>query len=321
MFSFFILKGIDGITQAYQFTQFYASPTFLNPAFAGAGVCQRLTTNYRMQWASIPGAFQTYLLAFDHAIMRKNSGVGVLITTDKAGSGGLSTTSFNAQYSYHLTLSREWRLNAGAQIGYVARSINFDKLIFGDQIAHGTATSVTPQTNDFKGYLDASSGILLYSHDLWIGLSTHHLNTPNQSLLGAKSQLPVLYSVHLGWVIPLVHRGMAGKSITHITPAINYRAQGKFDQFDAGCYYEYSKFVFGLWYRGIPFFKAYKRGYPNHDAVAFLIGTSIERFKFGYSYDLTISWLAGSTGGSHELSLTYQFCQWKRKSAIPCPKF
>src|SRR5437764_3029465 len=103
IYSFFfacILLPSYCFSQAYQLTQFYAAPTFLNPAFAGTGSCQRLTTNYRIQWPSIPGAYRTYLLAFDHYIEKKNSGIGFLFTNDQAGSGNLRSTSFNAQYSY-----------------------------------------------------------------------------------------------------------------------------------------------------------------------------------------------------------------------------
>jgi len=47
-------------------------------------------------------------------------------------------------------------------------------------------------------------------------------------------------------------------------------------------------------------------------------------FKFGYSYDITVSALSNSTGGSHELSLGFQFeCRPKKKRfrAISCPSF
>jgi type IX secretion system PorP/SprF family membrane protein len=327
-------------------TQFYAAPTFLNPAFTGADACARLTTNYRIQWPSVPGAFRTYLLAFDHRIERKNSGIGFLFTNDKAGSGNLRSTNFNAQYSYQLQLSRVWAFNAGCEAGYAERNYDFNKFIFGDQIAYGTATSVEQPLNDKVRYLDLSSGALLYSDKSWVGFSAHHLNQPNQALVGEKSPLPILYSVHGGWVLPITAKGEAGKIFAKhsITAAFNYRAEKKFDQVDIGCYYaytgvvqniwpglekelpkkSYASFVVGIWYRGIPVLKAYKPGYPNDDALAFLVGMTVDRFKFGYSYDVTISWLAGSTGNAHELSICYQFCDptaKKRRSAIPCPKF
>ncbi|MBI4947027.1 MAG: type IX secretion system membrane protein PorP/SprF [Bacteroidetes bacterium] len=338
------------LAQAYQMTQFYAAPVFLNPAFAGADACARLTTNYRMQWPSIPGGFRTYLLAFDHRLARQNSGIGFLFTNDKAGSGNLRATTFNAQYSYQLQLTRKWGFNAGFEAGYAQRNYDFNKFIFGDQIAYGTTTSVEQPLYDKVRYLDLSSGMLLYSDKSWIGFATHHLNQPNQALVSDQSHLPILYSVHGGMVIPITSKGTAGKVFAKhsITPAINYRAEKEFDQVDVGCYYSfteaveniwpglekelpkkgtksYASFVAGVWYRGIPILKAYKTGYPNNDAFAFLLGMTIDRFKFGYSYDLTISGLAGYTAGAHELSICYQFCDpnatRKRKSAIPCPKF
>lgn len=315
------LSTVGCFAQAYQFTQFYAAPTFLNPAFAGAGTCARLTTNYRIQWPSIPGAFRTYLLAFDHDIAKKKSGIGFLFTNDKAGSGNLRSTGFNAQYAYHLVLSRKWVFNAGFEAGYAVRNYDFNKFIFGDQIAYGTATSVEQPTYERRGYLDLSSGMLLYSEQTWIGFSARHLNQPNQALVSEESRLPILFSVHAGRKITVVYRGESGKTFTYFTPAFNYRAEKKFDQLDIGTYYTFDPLVVGVWYRGIPIFKAYKPGYQNNDAIAFLAGVTIDRLKFGYSYDITISRLAGYTGGSHELSISYQFCNWVRKSAIPCPKF
>ncbi|MBI2269209.1 MAG: type IX secretion system membrane protein PorP/SprF [Bacteroidetes bacterium] len=327
-FANYCLQNTTCFAQAYQFTQFYASPTFLNPAFVGSGnVCSRITTNYRIQWPSIPGAFKTYLLAYDHSISKTNSGIGFIFANDRAGSGNLRSTSLGAQYSYQLTLSRKWAFNAGFEAGYAMRNYDFNKYVFGDQIAYGTPTSIEQSGNDQVQYLDFSSGFVLYSEKIWAGFSARHLNQPNQALQGGISRLPVLYSVHGGYVIPIAIDGEDGasKGKNHsVTTAFNYRSENKFDQVDIGVYYTYYRqLVFGVWYRGIPLLKAYKRGYPNNDAIAFLVGTTIDRFKFGYSYDVTISWLAGYTAGAHEISLSYQFCPSKkfRKSAIPCPKF
>jgi hypothetical protein len=100
--------------------------------------------------------------------------------------------------------------------------------------------------------------------------------------------------------------------------------QGKFDQLDAGLYLTLEPMVFGLWYRGLPI-KNYEPGLPNNDAAIFLVGYKQDNLSVGYSYDLTVSRLGVSTGGSHELSLTYTFAspQSRKKFAkkIPCPKF
>lgn len=317
------LPATDCFSQAIQLTQFYAAPTFLNPAFAGLGTCSRVGTNYRIQWPEIPGAFITTLVSFDHQISKKKTGIGLLFTNDKAGSGNLHSSSFYGQYSHQFLLGHGWSVNAGAEAGYTIRDYNFSKFIFGDMIAYGTSTSVEQPNALRVHYLDLSSGVLFYDRRTWIGLAAHHLNMPNQAVISSESPLPILYSVHLGTKIPV------GKKIDSkdnnpkesITPAINYRAEKEFDQLDIGCYYSRSPLVLGIWYRGIPLLKAYKPGYQNNDAVALIAGVAVDRFKLGYSYDITISRLFGSTSGSHEISISYQFCVRKGKTVFACPKF
>lgn len=320
-----LLPTVYCFSQAYQLTQFYAAPTFLNPAFAGTAACARLVSNYRVQWPSIPGAFTTSMVALDNSLKKKSS-IGFLFVSDRAGSGNLRSTSFNGQYSYQLVLNREWAFNAGFEAGYTIRDYNFSKFIFGDQIAYNTPTSVEQPRYDKVQYLDLASGALLYSEKSWFGFSARHLNMPNQAILGGESRLPVLYSVHGGIVIPLSSKGGAAKVFTRhsITPSINYRHEKKFDQMDVGCYYTYNPFSLGIWYRGIPLLKGYQLGYRNDDAIAFLAGVAAGQLKIGYSYDYTISHLMGFTGGAHEVSLSFQFCNPKKKkmkSIIACPKF
>ncbi|MCB0784426.1 MAG: type IX secretion system membrane protein PorP/SprF, partial [Flavobacteriales bacterium] len=53
-----LLAGVMSAQDAH-FTQFYATPTYLNPAFAGTTLQTRFGAIYRDQWPSIPGSFVT----------------------------------------------------------------------------------------------------------------------------------------------------------------------------------------------------------------------------------------------------------------------
>ena len=66
-----------------QFTQFYAAPTYLNPAFAGTTTQSRISGNYRLQWPGIPGAFRVENIAFDRYLPSINSGMGFLMTQSR----------------------------------------------------------------------------------------------------------------------------------------------------------------------------------------------------------------------------------------------
>jgi len=322
LFAYCLLPFAYSNGQALQLTQFYAAPTFINPSFAGLGTCSRVNTNYRIQWPEIPGAFTTMLVSFDHQLKKRN-GIGFLFTNDRAGSGNLHSTSFAGQYSHQFLLGHGWSANAGAEAGYTIRDYNFSKFVFSDMLAYGTSTSVEQPNALRVHYLDLSSGVLLYDRRTWVGFAAHHLNMPDQAVISSESRLPILYSVHLGTKIPVGKRidPKDNNPNESITPAFNYRHSKKFDQVDIGLYYSKLPLVIGLWYRGIPVFKAYKPGYQNNDAIALIAGIAIDRFKFGYSYDLTISRLWKNTAGSHEISLSYQFCKQQSKKAFACPKF
>lgn len=309
------------------FTQFYALPTYLSPAFAGTTVQSRFGLQFRDQWPSIPGAFVSFNFAADQYLRKLNSGIGLIATRDQAGSGALSTTSITAQYAYEIRLKHKVYLRPALQIGYVSRAVDHSKLIFNDQLARGDGSS----TNSHLGrqsvsYTDLGSGLLLFGPQLWFGVAVQHMNRPNQSLLEGESVLPSQFNVHGGYRFPLSSGGMVRKDAQTIVAAFNYRAQGKFDQLDIGAYYERDPFFAGVWYRGLPV-KSYKAGIANNDAVALLVGFKVGDWRFGYSYDVTISRLAMNSGGAHELTTIFEIADKRKRNSmarrrvVPCAKF
>ena len=43
-----------------EFTQYYANPLYLNPAFAGSNICPRIHVNYRNQWPGLAANYVTF---------------------------------------------------------------------------------------------------------------------------------------------------------------------------------------------------------------------------------------------------------------------
>lgn len=326
LISVFYTNRVSG--QDIHFTQFYASPLYLNPAFAGANVCSRLSLTYRNQWPAISQTYQTMMATFDHDLQFYNIGVGLLLAQDKAGSGSLTTTIVSPTVSYGLKVNREVMMRFGLQPGIIFKSVDFSKLTFGDQLANGGTNVPTVETPTSNQVLpDINASMLVYTKKFWGGLSLFHMLKPEQSLTGnTDSELPFKFSLHGGMKINLSGRGLEDLDYQSLSPAFNFRAQEKFSQLDIGLYYTKYLFNVGLWYRGIPVLKSYEPGRINNDAMAIVIGIQTERFNTGYSYDFTISGLSNKSGGAHELTLAYQFCKAKRKKSkfslqVPCPKF
>ena len=115
-----ILLTAPSVTaQDPQFSQFYAAPLYLNPAFAGSTGQARVGMNYRNQWPSIDANFNTISAYADTYIESKNSGVGVLINRDKEGTLGLQSMSISLQYAYDLQLIKGLSFRPGFQAGRV----------------------------------------------------------------------------------------------------------------------------------------------------------------------------------------------------------
>lgn len=315
------------VAQDAQLTQFYATPTYINPAFAGTGLQTRFGLVARDQWPAIPGAFITTNFAMDHNLSEVNSGLGLMVHHDRSGSGALSYTSVTGQYAYEMQLKRKVFLRPALQIGWVQHAVDYSRLVFGDQLARGGTVGTYENMDGTRiGYTDLGTGLLFFTPKLWLGTALHHLNRPNQSLLLNEARVPMKFSMHGGYRVT-VRTPVILKNPQSFVFAFNYKAQQKFDQLDMGMYFEREPFFIGLWYRGVPLFKRYGPGYANNDALAILVGTIVNDMRIGYSYDLTVSRLASHSGGAHELTIGYEIAsRHKKRSAskrrvVPCAKF
>jgi type IX secretion system PorP/SprF family membrane protein len=322
-----------------QFSQFYAAPLYLNPAFAGSTGQARAGINYRNQWPAIDANFTTMAAFFDYYIEDKRSGVGVLLMRDQEGLANLRSISLALQYSYELNITDNLGFRPGFQVGLYNRDINFDKLTFGDQINESTgfidrATAETFDTQRSKTFVDLTAGGVLFTRVAWLGVSASHLNRPNQSLIGERNLLPMKLSVHGGFKY-FMRPGVVGSGIyareaeRSIAPAFQYRHQGEFDQIDLGVYFTFEPLVLGTWYRGVPFKTI--NGLSNNESIVLLLGfTKLgakDAINLGYSFDYTISKLGTGSGGAHEFSLVYTWPMRNPrkppadKLVIPCPDF
>ncbi len=320
-----LLFCVKSNAQDPHFSQFYANPMYLNPAYTGAQVCPRVIMNYRNQWPNLPGDFVTYNTSLDFAL-NQYGGVGLIALHDEAGNGVLTTTKISLLYSYHANLSGATTLSAGFQASYFQRSLNSNQY-FGDMIddLYGFIyPSFDPFSNeDFfnASYIDFSGGLLLTSDNYYAGLAVHHLTEPNYAFLSSSNEgrLPMKITFHGGTTVFLEDLGLLANTFlsgfTHFNPHLIFQKQADSEQINIG-----GSFISENWAYGM----SYRRGFNNSDAIILILGYELNRYKIGYSYDLTVSKLGINSGGAHELSLQIQLdCFYKKptQNAIPCPKF
>lgn len=315
-----------GWAQDPQLSQSFAAPLYLNPALTGNTYQDRIILNYRMQWAGVPRGFETYAVSYDHRSEKLHSGIGGMVMRDRAGSNGLAFTHAALSYSYEARINRTSAVRGGIRAGYTSRHFDPSNLLFADQVIRdNAAVTIEPAMIERVHYMDVSAGVMYYNEHVWAGASFNHLNRPQQSLLiTGDTRLPIRGSVHAGYRWAIDGQRM-DRAETIGTLAVHYKAQDKWDQLDLGGYLTHQGLMAGLWYRGIPGFKAYRPGYPNNEAFIVLLGYETPmQLQVAYSYDITISTLTMASRGAHELSVIYE---WPRKAktrkyrVVPCPKF
>lgn len=200
---FLLLIGVLSNAQDMHFTQYYAAPLYLNPAFTGANTCSRGNLTYRNQWPGISKAYKSFLVSGEHFFSKQRLGVGLLIGNDEAGSAQLRTSIVVPSVAYEITVNRSTSIRFGLQPGIGMRSVNYSRFLFGDQIARGNNSASVENMIKSKVFFDANAGALLYNSNYYIGLSVFHINKPNESLLDDKSRLPIKYSLQGGFTYKL----------------------------------------------------------------------------------------------------------------------
>ncbi|MBN1598576.1 MAG: PorP/SprF family type IX secretion system membrane protein [Bacteroidales bacterium] len=320
-----ILLSALCLAQDPQFSRFYSNSLYMAPSFASSTGQNRFALSYRNQWPAIKTGYKTYTASFDHYFDKLNSGAGVLFMRDVAGSANLTSTNISLLYTYDFRIKNTLHVRPGLNFTYTERSIDFDRLIWGDQMsASGNAPSSGEVVSyDKVGDLDCAVSGLIYNENFWLGASADHLLHPNQSLYEQEFSNDNYGLVDTKIQVFGGYRFIIKEKLLRPTPTtlqltLLYKNQSGFNQLDLGFYWNYEPLILGVWYRGVPVIEN-----STNDAVVLLVGLKTLRYNIGYSYDFTTSKLLMSSGGSHEISFSFTFGKPKKKrrsrKMVPCP--
>jgi len=297
LFSTLVIYAVDDVNgQDPVFSQFYASPIYMNPAFAGSTNCSRAVFNYRMV-RSVEN-LHTANFSYDRYINRLYGGIGVIATTDQTNML-LSRNSIHGMYAYHLTVTSDFSINFGMQAGYIMNNVHWDKFVFPDP-------NEPKPDNTWQHSVDFAAGILFYSDRFYGGVSAHHLHEPDVSIIDAgNAVLPMKLTGHLGMYFEPGSGDPRRRDDPdyYFSPNIVFQRQGEYDHLSAGMYFGVKPVMLGIWYR-----HWFDRGdlAPNNFLVA-LVGLNMDDYRIGLSYDVSTTGLSGDIYTALELSLAFRF--------------
>ncbi len=285
-----------------EYSQFYANPLDLNPAFTGTSAQSRLALNYRNQWPQQGSTYVNYAVSFDRFYQKVGGGFGAQIRSNRELNGIVQSTNLNVDYSYHVKINPRFFLNLGLQAGICYKQLDYGNLVFPDMINQLTGeryiSSETIPENSTKFYPDFGVGVLGQYDSFYGGIAVYHLNQPDESMFTGdyKGKLPMKFTVHFGAKSYRWHRGLLSRRFT-LSPNVIYQRQANFQQINLGLYILEKSFAGGLWYR--------QTSGIQPESLILMLGMMREKFKVGYSYDYTLSKVGNYANGAHELSLIF----------------
>lgn len=310
------------------FSQFFASPLTLNPAFAGKFDGDfRVAGIHRNQWPTINRAFVTTSVAADFRILQSaiaendTWGVGLMGFSDQSANGAVKINYGSVGTAFHKGLDEVGyhQIGAAFQVTYANMLINTQGLKFLDQLTPygftNTTTEVFDNTSLKNQYVDFNAGILYNGsttdyNNFYFGVSMYHINRPKQSFTGAHFILNPRTTLHGGGYFSV------GQTSTLHVSAV-HSIQGKAHETLLGGAYQFrlnenekpTSFYAGSWMR-------------FGDAVIPYLGLEFGSFRIGASYDVNISDLktASNSRGGMEISLIY-IKKDPESKGINCPKF
>ena len=327
------MYGFSGnyiLAQDIHFSQFGSSPLNLNPAQTGFfDGDYRFVGNHRSQWKSVSKPYTTFSGSADMVLnglsdTRNRYNGGILFNHDKAGDSQLSFTQFALSFSLLRAVGRDsiHFFSAGAQVGYVSRSINYSNLTFDEQydgdVFNPNIGNTENFENDKHGYADINLGVawLVKASEKFkvgAGFSIQHVNRPNDAFFGQTTKMFSRMQIDVKLDFPITTR-------IDLVPALLYMNQGSFKELTGGTSARYSiselpgrryAFYLGGWYR-------------QSDAMIASAGLDYNNLYVGVSYDFNTSDLerASNGKGGYELSLIYIIRKVKPIGIKPpCPLY
>ena len=281
-----------------QFTQYMFNEMVVNPAYAGARECLSATLLYRNQWTGIEGAPVTESFSIHSPIVNQKMGLGLTVINDKITV--MRNTGVFANYAYRLQLPKG-KLSFGLQAGFVNHIEKLSELtpnqIDDPQFASNTPKLLLP---------NAGFGMFYYTTNFYAGLSIPKLITNTVDASETKKVTNKTDAKNWNWHITAGYVATLSESIKLKPTVMLKKTGGSSIDLDASLNALFNDLVWlGAAYR-------------TQDAVSIVAGIQItKQMRFGYAFDYSTSSLKNFNGGSHEITLGYDFSFDKTKIVTP----
>ena len=306
------------------FTQFFNTPVYYNPAFTGLNTGLQARFTFRDQWPNLPSPFKSYYFSADvgERNLPGSGGLGLIMNSDNDGMGFIKNFSLGLNFSVRVPLSEFMVSQVGIKAAVCEKSVNWDDFVFTDQLSekYGNiySSGFARPDNNKKVFPDFGvGGLVQFTNEAsrlngTIGAAIDHIFQPDEGFLSTqKSPLPRKWVFHTDFIITTSDEGYSSYGVKgagdplKLNPGIIYQYQNGLSTLQAGLNLLKFNIYLGAWYKAA-------MGSNGSSAMALMAGyryifAEDMSIKFMYSYDLQMAGRAQGTGGAHEVSLILDF--------------
>jgi type IX secretion system PorP/SprF family membrane protein len=250
------------IAQDNYFAAYNTSKTNTNPAFTGSDSAFVLSSA-----AAFQQQYNQVFVSADNYFRRLRGGLGFNYNRENIGDGIMITSRVNLTYAPHFEFfHHRLAFQPALSLGLFEKNIDWSRLTYGDMIderkgfVYDSKESLNLKS---KSNIDISGGILLYAGSFYGGFAVHHINQPDEGLLGT-SKLPARYILHGGMELQIGSR-------FQVSPNVMFQQQQNFSMFLLGATVKYSWLVAGI-------------AMGNSNTFVSTVGIQNRFFKISYSY-------------------------------------
>jgi type IX secretion system PorP/SprF family membrane protein len=316
-----IAIGVTGTSfaqQLPQYSQYLRNQFMVNPGAAGVYDFYDITVGGRYQWAGFDNAPMTAYVYGSTTLpfkkvrynpsLRTSQGpvknpeiktgklkhaVGAQMVADEYGA--FRKLSFAGTYAIHLPLSTKVNMSFGTKLGVSNNSFLQDRATVLTEMPGYTGPAMTDQeyydyiaNQSATNFMDIGAGLYIYSNRMFFGFSADQLTGDMVSFGSGTANFDpnMHFMITGGYKMPL-------NDNLSLMPAVLAKIMAPAPvSIEGSLQLEYKEWLwFGLSYR-------------HTDAVIAMLGANIsEKFKFGYSFDYSLSRFNDYSAGGHEIML------------------
>ncbi|MBN2214485.1 MAG: type IX secretion system membrane protein PorP/SprF [Bacteroidales bacterium] len=284
--------------QDYQVSQYMFDQISFNPGAAGNHDVVSISGILRNQWTGMEGTPEDIILSasIPFRLFKKDHGVGLTVFRELIGFQ--EDIDLKVAYAYRANIG-DGKLGIGAGVNITNRGFKPDNWFIPDRTDLFTTPELDdaiPKSEDKVFAIDFSFGFFYKTEDLYLGISSTHLNETSYKFYNESSNNETSEKITRHYYITSGYNIQLANPSFEVIPSILIQSDGKIHKFDLNAVLSYNKKFWG----GVSI-------RPGGAIVGMLGFEILNGAKIGFAYDFPTTSITNYYQTAYEILINYSF--------------